>query len=181
MQAYRVSLVYSFGVGAVLGLALMFFWRRLPAHLYARPRSYRGRHGKASDHGLELRILGVHGQYARCLARGLGKSAVPMAIVILWLVCVPRDLGVYDLRHVPHADGAVPSLHLSPGRSPPSARWSLLPHLPGTDRGGEFPQPDSFHANCKSMREGAGYMQNRFQGINRKRFPSKACQKAVID
>lgn len=110
MQAYRVSLVYSVRRGRGSGACAHVLWRRLPAHLYARPRSYRGRHGKASDHGLELRILGVHGQYARCLARSW-KSAVPMAIVILGS-CVFRVIWVYTIFAMFHTLTALYLLYI---------------------------------------------------------------------
>ena len=85
MQAYRVSLVYSFGVGAVLGLALMFFgW------------SY---------------AFSAFMDNTLAASRGLGKSAAPMAIVILGS-CVFRVIWVYTIFAMFHTLTALYLLYI---------------------------------------------------------------------
>lgn len=48
--------------------------RRLPAHFHAGPRGHCRGHGKASYHGLELCVLGVHGQLACRFAWGSARA-----------------------------------------------------------------------------------------------------------
>ena len=95
MQAYRVSLVYSFGVGAVLGLALMFFGGGFLRIFTPDPEVIAA--------GMEkLQIMGWSYAFSAFMdntlaaSRGLGKSAVPMAIVILGS-CVFRVAWIYTV------------------------------------------------------------------------------------
>ena len=95
MQTYRVSLVYSFGVGAVLGLALMFFGGGFLRIFTPDPEVIAA--------GMEkLQIMGWSYAFSAFMdntlaaSRGLGKSAVPMAIVILGS-CVFRVIWVYTI------------------------------------------------------------------------------------
>ena len=94
-KAYRVSLVYSFGVGAVLGLALMFFGGVFLRIFTPDPEVIAA--------GMEkLHIMGWSYAFSAFMdnslaaSRGLGKSAVPVAIVILGS-CVFRVIWVYTI------------------------------------------------------------------------------------
>ena len=94
-EAYRVSLVYSFGVGAVLGLALMFFGGGFLRIFTPDPEVIAA--------GMEkLHIMGWSYAFSAFMdnslaaSRGLGKSAVPVAIVILGS-CVFRVIWVYTI------------------------------------------------------------------------------------
>ena len=107
MQAYRVSLVYSFGVGAVLGLALMFFGGGFLRIFTPDPEVIAA--------GMEkLQIMGWSYAFSAFMdntlaaSRGLGKSAAPMAIVILGS-CVFRVIWVYTIFA---SVGTIASLYL---------------------------------------------------------------------
>ena len=110
MQAYRVSLVYSFGVGAVLGLALMFFGGGLLRIFTPDPEVIAA--------GMEkLQIMGWSYAFSAFMdntlaaSRGLGKSAVPMAIVILGS-CVFRVIWVYTIFAMFHTLTALYLLYI---------------------------------------------------------------------
>ena len=110
MQAYRVSLVYSFGVGAVLGLALMFFGGGFLRIFTPDPEVIAA--------GMEkLQIMGWSYAFSAFMdntlaaSRGLGKSAVPMAIVILGS-CVFRVIWVYTIFAMFHTLTALYLLYI---------------------------------------------------------------------
>ena len=110
MQAYRVSLVYSFGVGAVLGLALMFFGGGFLRIFTPDPEVIAA--------GMEkLQIMGWSYAFSAFMdntlaaSRGLGKSAVPMAIVILGS-CVFRVIWVYTIFAMLHTLTALYLLYI---------------------------------------------------------------------
>ena len=95
LKAYGVSTVYSFGVGAVLGLALMFFGNGFLHFFTPDPEVVAA--------GMEkLHIMGWSYAFSAFMdntlaaSRGLGKSAVPMGIVILGS-CVFRVIWVYTI------------------------------------------------------------------------------------
>ena len=95
LKAYGVSTAYSFGVGAVLGLGLMFFGDAF-LHLFTPDP-------EVIAAGMEkLHIMGWSYAFSAFMdntlaaSRGLGKSAVPMAIVILGS-CVFRVIWVYTI------------------------------------------------------------------------------------
>ena len=94
-QAYRIGLVYSFGLGVVLGLSLMFFGEGF-LHIFTPDP-------EVIAAGMEkLHIMGWSYAFSAFMdntlaaSRGLGKSAVPMAIVILGS-CVFRVIWVYTV------------------------------------------------------------------------------------
>ncbi len=100
MKAYRVSLVYSFGVGAVLGLGLMFFGSSF-LRIFTPDDT-------VIAAGMEkLQIMGWSYAFSAFMdntlaaARGLGRSAVPMGIVILGS-CVFRVVWVYTIFAIFH-------------------------------------------------------------------------------
>ena len=110
MQTYRVSLVYSFGVGAVLGLALMFFGGGFLRIFTPDPEVIAA--------GMEkLQIMGWSYAFSAFMdntlaaSRGLGKSAVPMAIVILGS-CVFRVIWVYTIFAMFHTLTALYLLYI---------------------------------------------------------------------
>ena len=111
---------------------------------------------------LQMAILGA--------ARGLTGDAVRTMLIR------------HALRIGHDADGAVSALHLLLVAHRHRPDGLLLPHLPETDRwlGGSADSLTVFTQIAKAC-VGAGYMQNRSQGINWKIFRQKACQKAVID
>ena len=94
-KAYTVALVYSFGVGAVLGLALQFFGSSF-LHIFTPDP-------EVIAAGMEkLHIMVWSYAFSAFMdntlaaSRGLGRSAVPMAIVILGS-CVFRVVWVYTI------------------------------------------------------------------------------------
>ena len=95
LKAYGVSTVYSFGVGAVLGLTLMFFGSGFLHFFTPDPEVIAA--------GMEkLHIMGWSYAFSAFMdntlaaSRGLGKSAVPMGIVIFGS-CVFRVIWVYTI------------------------------------------------------------------------------------
>ena len=110
MQAYRVSLVYSFGVGAVLGLALLFFGGSFLRIFTPDPEVIMA--------GMEkLQIMSWSYAFSAFMdntlaaSRGLGKSAAPMAIVILGS-CVFRVIWVYTIFAMFHTLTALYLLYI---------------------------------------------------------------------
>ena len=100
MQAYRVGLVYSFGVGTVLGLGLMFFGSGF-LRIFTPDET-------VIAAGMEkLQIMGWSYAFSAFMdntlaaSRGLGRSAVPMGIVILGS-CVFRVIWVYTIFAIFH-------------------------------------------------------------------------------
>lgn len=94
-KAYHIALLYSFGVGAVLGLALMFFGEAFLRFFTPDP--------KVIAAGMEkLQIMGWSYAFSAFMdnaiaaSRGLGRSAVPMVMVILGS-CVFRVVWVYTI------------------------------------------------------------------------------------
>lgn len=109
-KAYRVSLVYSFGVGAVLGLALMFFGGGFLRIFTPDPEVIAA--------GMEkLHIMGWSYAFSAFMDNSLGrfawlgKSAVPVAIVILGS-CVFRVIWVYTIFAMFHTLTALYLLYI---------------------------------------------------------------------
>lgn len=107
IKSYFISLVYSFGVGALLGVSLVFFGRTFLA-LFTKDAA-------VADAGMHrLTIMGwsyAVSAFMDCTiaaSRGIGKSFVPTVIVIMGS-CVFRVVWVYTVFAHFHT---IPSLYL---------------------------------------------------------------------
>lgn len=95
MKSYQISLLYSFGIGAVMGLGLILFGRQFLA-LFTTEDAV------VSAGMKRLTIMGFSYAFSAFMdctiaaARGLGRTVVPMIIVISGS-CVFRVIWVYTI------------------------------------------------------------------------------------
>lgn len=95
MKSYQISLLYSFGIGAVMGMGLILFGRQFLA-LFTTEEAV------VSAGMKRLTIMGLSYAFSAFMdctiaaARGLGRTVVPMMIVISGS-CVFRVIWVYTV------------------------------------------------------------------------------------
>lgn len=95
LKAYAISTVYSFGVGLALGLGLMFFGEPFLSFFTPDPAVIAAGMEKLSIMGWSY-AFSAFMDNSLSASRGLGKSAVPMALVILGS-CVFRIVWIYTI------------------------------------------------------------------------------------
>lgn len=107
LKSYFISLAYSFGIGAIMGLSLVFFGRSFLS-LFTDDAA-------VAEAGMSrLTILGFSYAFSSFMdcaiaaARGLGKSVVPTVIVIMGS-CVFRIVWIHTVFA---RFGTIPSLYL---------------------------------------------------------------------
>ena len=106
-NSYLISLAYSFGIGMILGVSLVFFGRAFLSLFTRRCGSYECRYVPSDDHGIFVLYFGIYGLY-HCGGQSMGKSIIPMFIVIMGS-CVFRVIWVYTIFAYFHT---IPSLYL---------------------------------------------------------------------
>ncbi len=95
MKSYFISLAYSFGAGAILGLSLVFFGRSFLAIFTTEPEVIEAGMSRLTIMGLSYAISAFM-DCSIAASRGLGRSLVPTIIVILGS-CVFRVIWFYTV------------------------------------------------------------------------------------
>ena len=106
-KSYLISLAYSFGVGLVLGVALMLFGREFLALFTTEPAVIDAGMKRVSVMALAY-CISAFMDCTIAAARGLGKTVVPTIIVVMGS-CVFRVVWVYTIFARLHT---IPSLYL---------------------------------------------------------------------
>ena len=107
LKSYFVSLAYSFGVGAIMGLMLVIFGRQFLSLFTNDPEVVKAGMYRISIMGFSYGISAFM-DCTIAASRALGKSLVPTVVVIMGS-CVFRIIWVYTVFAYFHT---IPSLYL---------------------------------------------------------------------